>query len=1076
MRAYFGIMFISLGLSGCFYMPVVSKGKVSTLDESPRMAATVSSTESKAIAAYDPSSKVPTTIPAPSGALSGSSVTLPAGALAIAAELVVEEAVPLSQTSLTSSLAINSDVAIKPVGSGLIIRPTEHVDLTRPLTIAMPINPTAGLHSWLTRSLALNAGKHYAVFYKYFLNGELKAGVIPTGTLRFSDNGSILFEGYFGAYWLAEVSAPIEEKIEVKTEEPIVNKDNVAVVSQTGVVTETEVVAKASIPPVEWLGVTLTLDASQRTVKAAARIGAGRSVNDCKVDLFEKTTSSSGITVDSGSRLDGSYKVTKQEAHSLYARFRCFDDQARLATSPWSDAVSLSAIVAPAPATKPTYDFCGTSPSELRLTVGMGTGPMLKSIPFTVPSSCAYAVDFDSMGDFAFGIQTADGVIKCSASSVKLGTQTLSCGNSSEAPQPMPLPQGNYRFKLDFSVDSTRPQLTVMLQPCAIGDLHLLIQENAIWPTPNVSNRMQNLGGCQYAMQTGWTATGSTMLRISNSSGTYVCTGSGMGSTDLRSDRPLVLKCGSSTEDSIMQNSGAYYGQARRYLVNLGENLDMQGNPTSVPYLHYTEIDNCMDRHYLLGPTAAGNSRIPDVNLFRKDSTMNCTFKYYWLNTMALTPFYIGRGETGEKCGVAVQTPGNPTVSLDCSATALPIDFQDLEGLNLTGKVLGFELVADPMTGNAVSLHVFNEADMPCHDTYYALKSVIKGYYFDPSRVLTEVRPCVYEYDWIPSTMDRGFALLPSASGGMASYYGVYLGQSQPIVNGPAVNLTRFEYYSSEMVDYEFPIRPWGIMDGQRYKLTLDLRMGTHRPKVSIATHSAFGCPDLYVIGGLPGWDGKSSANRMTRVGDCNYALTFNASAAGTNFHIADANDTILCGMDAMAGDPISPGPSVPMVCSSAEPTPFTVSLAALGYYQIRVHFDGAELSRIAFQQYYPSCVSSEFAGPAAEGYMGSKYFNYVNGEMCLQEFYWTPLSSTKSFKIKDMSGSMKYCGLHPGAPQLSLSGTETEAICNAMGANQVVDFTILENLVLDNTYRILLDRRNPFAPARISIMPGTPP
>jgi hypothetical protein len=281
---------------------------------------------------------------------------------------------------------------------------------------------------------------------------------------------------------------------------------------------------------------------------------------------------------------------------------------------------------------------------------------------------------------------------------------------------------------------------------------------------------------------------------------------------------------------------------------------------------------------------------------------------------------------------------------------------------------------------------------------------------------------------------------------------------------------------STEVVDYEFPINPWGIMDGQRYKFTLDLRLGPNRPKVSLATHSPFNCPDFYVIGGLPGWDEKSSANRMTRVGDCNYVFNFQASAAGTNFHIADASDTILCGRDSGAGDPVSPGPSVPLVCSSSAPMPFTVSIAALEYHQIRVHFDGAELSKIAVQKYYPSCVSSEFTGPAAVGYMGSTYFNYVNGESCLQDLYWNPQTYTKAFQIKEMSGSMKYCGLRSGAPLLSLSGTETEAICNAMSPSHVNDFTIAEEIVLDNTYRILLDRRDPFAPARISIMPGTPP
>lgn len=62
------------------------------------------------------------------------------------------------------------------------------------------------------------------VFYKSMIQGELRAGVIPTSSLRYTDDGQIQLESYFGAFWLCKVSAPIEEKIEVKTDEPTVNR------------------------------------------------------------------------------------------------------------------------------------------------------------------------------------------------------------------------------------------------------------------------------------------------------------------------------------------------------------------------------------------------------------------------------------------------------------------------------------------------------------------------------------------------------------------------------------------------------------------------------------------------------------------------------------------------------------------------------------------------------------------------------------------------------------------------------------------------------------------------------------
>jgi hypothetical protein len=1063
MLAQVKIIFISLSLGGCFYMPVVSKGKVSTLDEAPRMAATVSSTESKAIAAYDPASKVATTIPAPSGALAGSSVTLPAGALAIAAELVVEEAVPLSQTSVTGSLNISADITIKPVGAGLIIRPTQDLDLTKPLTIAMPINPTAGLHNWLARVLALNADTHYTVFYKYFVNGELKAGAIPSATLRFSDSGSVLFEGYFGAYWLAEVSAPIQEKMEIKSDEPIINKDNVAVVTHTGVVTETEILAKAAVPSVEWLSVSLSLNDSLRAVKASATIAAGRSLRSCRLDLFDSKTASSGIEIDVGSTLSADYTVTRQVAHNLYARFRCLDDESRLAISPWSAPVSLSAVAqAPATSTKPAYDFCSTTPPGISLLLGTGTSPLLKGMGFIAQGSCVYTLDVDTLGDFSFGIQTSDQALGCSTASVKIGDQSLSCVSSSEAIQPMTLPQGNYRLKLDFSTSLTQPKLSVELQPCSLGDMYLLSSSYGTWPVPDASNRMQHLGGCQYAIETPWNNTATSQVRLSNGDGSFVC-GDNMGPY-LDSGKSVILRCGAPVGDPYYsQHNSGMYVTANRYLVNLANNLDVKGNPTNVPYIHFTEIDKCTENFYLLGPTAAGNSRNPLVNGFKEEGA--CNLKFYWLrNEVPVSPFYIGRGEGAEKCGLSYSPAGTTYVALDCSATALPID---MTALALDGKILEFNVQLDGATGQPMNLNVTNNADAPCHDTYYASRSAVGGYYFNPSRVLTEVEACVYEYDWTPTATDRNFVLLPSGTS-TSSRYGVYLGYSQPVVDGPAVELTPFSSMSSSTYDYEFPISPWGIQDGQRYKVTLDLRLGNYRPKLSISRHSPVSCPDFYVVG--LGWSANDPASRMTRVGDCNYAFTFKAPAAGTGFHIADAAGTIKCGLDPMAGNPISPGPAVNSICSSGTPDPFSSTVAASNYYQIRLHFDGSQNAKLAFQQHYPSCTTSEFVGLAAAEYPGSKYFNYVNGDMCLQELFWTPTTSTKAFRIKDMSGNMNYCGLKSGAPQLSLNGVETEALCNIMSANKAIDFVVAEDITPNITYRIALDRRNPFAPPRISI------
>jgi hypothetical protein len=353
--------------------PVASKGKVLVLDSSPRTVTATEVSESKAVSKFDPNSKADTAIVGPSGALAGSVITLPAGSLAIATELIVEEAVSLSDTSLVSSLSMDSAVEVKPVGAGLIIRPSENVDLTKPLTIAMPINPTGGLRSWLERKLGL-APVYYTVFYKHFVEGELRAGAIPTSALRITDDGLVYFEGYFGAYWLAEVSVPIENKIEVKTDEPIVNKDNVSVIESTGIVNEAKVSERAQVPLVVWGAVSLTLDESTRTLKAQASIGAERQVSECSLDLFKDATSTSGQSIRTGSQLSWLITPDRSESYSVQARFRCQDDQGRLTISPWSALVTVPALVIPPVTWEEVGLSYATATETATLTARIGAG------------------------------------------------------------------------------------------------------------------------------------------------------------------------------------------------------------------------------------------------------------------------------------------------------------------------------------------------------------------------------------------------------------------------------------------------------------------------------------------------------------------------------------------------------------------------------------------------------------------------------------------------------------------------------------------------------------------------------
>ncbi|WP_141731750.1 kelch repeat-containing protein [Oligoflexus tunisiensis] len=1064
MRVLTGIILFNLGLTGCFYMPIQSKGKVSTLDESPRLAAPVSATESKAISAYDPNSKVATTIPAPSGALAGSSVTLPAGALAIAAELVVEEAVPLSETSVATSLSINSDIAITPVGSGLIIRPTEDMDLTQPLTIAMPINPTGGLRSWLSQTLSLNS-KYYTVFYKYFVNGELKAGAIPTNALQMSDSGSVLFQGYFGAYWLAEVSSPIEEKLEVTTEEPIVNKENVAVVTNTGVVTETEVVKKAAIPPVQWLSVNLSLDANTRSVKATASIGAGRTLSACKVDLFEKTAATSGINLEADASLTIRYTIVKKEAHSLYARFRCQDDQGRQTMSPWSSAVAVSGVVATPVVTQPTHDFCNSTPPELRVIVGYnGATIPVTTRAMTALGSCVYTVDVDSIWGSSFAIQTADGKTSCYTQNLQMGEQAASCVASGATAPQMPLAPGNYTIKLDFKSGATSPRLSLSLQSCELGDLYLLTTNDYYnWPAPVATNRMTHMGGCQYTAQANKINDYSLFVRIQNLNGSYSC-GDG---TSLNSNTLKTISCGA-TPGYYMQTAYGPYIKGYNYVLNLGSNMDVNGKPTTTPYLWASEIDLCMDNRYVLGPTSAGNNRQMGVNSFSKSSA--CTFSYVWLQgPTAFTPFFIGVGEGTEKCGVAPATTPSQYVTLDCSPNAVAIDLQSFVAPNGAWR---FDLSTDSTTGKPSSLNLASVTTI-CSDAFYAVKSGTAGFRPDIQKALTEVSECIYQYDWTPTAADRSLAFIPSHN--PATRCGRYPGYNNPAVGGPA---TDFYCHSNYMLDSDIAFTPTGIVDGKTYKVNLDFRLGYDRAKISIANHTSTSCPDLYVPG-LNGPAFPDPANRMTRIGDCNYAYQFKTPETGLNpyFHIAEPGSSIQCGRDSNSGyaDPTVSGHSVSMECSVGEPGDFFGTLSSDSYYQILVHYDSPGNSKVSLYSISNNCyTTSTLDGPSAVDHSSSFTKTFSQVDNCVEELLWVPTTTSNAFRLRsDYYGYASYCGL-AGGSQPSLSGNQADVLCNMFNVTHVAPFSVAEGISPAQKYLLRFDRSgSPFDPPKVSVSPA---
>lgn len=332
--------FLPLGmiLNGCFQTPVETRGTVKVLDGSPRLVSSQQISASKTQASIDPNAKAAQTLLAPSsGSLSGSSITLEPGTLALAADLVVEEAASFSELSLVQDLSLDEDPGIKSVGSGLIIRPTEPVTLSGQLVINMPLPSETSLKL---------AGSSVVVFYRQYVGDQLLTGVIPTQDVILNGDGTCSFKGYFGAYWVALVAKPVEKAKSAPASEAIVNAQNVSVIQTSGVVSESTIAAKAQIPEVSWQTVGLSLDASTRSAILVAS-SSSSSLRDCRADFFESSSALSGSELTSGTATKAQLSIARKDAHKLVGRFRCFDAEGRRTVSPWSAALDIPAVSEP---------------------------------------------------------------------------------------------------------------------------------------------------------------------------------------------------------------------------------------------------------------------------------------------------------------------------------------------------------------------------------------------------------------------------------------------------------------------------------------------------------------------------------------------------------------------------------------------------------------------------------------------------------------------------------------------------------------------------------------------------------
>lgn len=363
MNSFFVLVLVTLSLTGCFKAITVTNGKISseTENQGARTYAVASSVQvDKASALIQPSATETQVVQAPlQGTLAGLSINVGPGTLGSPTSLVIEAGVSLSETSVVSETALAGDIRIENASQGIVIRPTEAAELRNPLKISLPLPALSSLQF---------IERNYAVYFKYLEpeTGRLLTGLLaPDGVNTFvrydevSQRDVIQFNGYFGSYWVVQLSrAPTVAEVPMikETKEAIINKSQVSVIDLGGVVKESAIMASQVIPPVVLEVPTLTADFATRlfTIKLSANL----EIVSCVADIYEKSTDLNGASYEATQTFFLTGKILNAAEHTLTGRFRCIDKNGKSVVSAWAISLNIPGLLEP---TNETSNTTGTS-------------------------------------------------------------------------------------------------------------------------------------------------------------------------------------------------------------------------------------------------------------------------------------------------------------------------------------------------------------------------------------------------------------------------------------------------------------------------------------------------------------------------------------------------------------------------------------------------------------------------------------------------------------------------------------------------------------------------------------------
>ena len=228
------------------------------------------------------------------------SILIQPGTLSVNTSIIVEKSTSLENSNIVKEVSSKIGEQLKVVNKseGIIIRPSESsVTLSQPLTIQISLPSSAQLYK-LTK---LNSNTMYVVMYRHIVkstsgktpedsvNDSFVSGVIPESNISIKD-GYVSFKGFFGVYWLTVIEKPSIklDPIEIKTTEPILNSNSIAVVSEFGEITSEKSVRNIEgsfkeVPVFEYSNFELTKDGFVFYNK----IGNMKDLGECSIYFFD---------------------------------------------------------------------------------------------------------------------------------------------------------------------------------------------------------------------------------------------------------------------------------------------------------------------------------------------------------------------------------------------------------------------------------------------------------------------------------------------------------------------------------------------------------------------------------------------------------------------------------------------------------------------------------------------------------------------------------------------------------------------------------------------------------------------